>query len=89
MIDRDVYATFVAWYVKDIDGDELLGKTTPDGAIAFARQNRCLDEVLQLPGSGVSMREFFSRNFIPLFAIPEGTGWWSEVHCSGSPTKQS
>jgi hypothetical protein len=33
VIDPDVYAEFAAWYVKDVEGDDLPGKTTPEGAI--------------------------------------------------------
>jgi len=88
MIDPDVYKQFCVWYRIDVAGDDWLGNTTPDEAIAFAIRHQCLDRVLLLETSGESMREFLSINFVPLAGVPHGV-WCSMVPCSGSPLIQT
>lgn len=77
MIDPDVYAAFAAWYVKDVEGDDLLGNTTPDEAIEFAVENRCLDEVLMLPGSGVKHARILQQKLHP--PVCDSRGNWMVV----------
>jgi len=65
MIDEDVLSEFETWFLKDIDGDPDFEGATAMQAIQWATERRCLDNMLLLPSSGMSFREFYYRRENP------------------------
>ena len=68
MIDPELRAEFETWYAAQIADDpefELAG-TTALQFLSWAEAHSRLDRVLGLPSSGVSLREWWSINMVPV-----------------------
>ena len=69
MIDADVRVRFSSWFEADVRGDEHYSNYTADQVIEWARQNRCLDEVLELPNrlgkEAMHIQEYVAINIEP------------------------
>jgi hypothetical protein len=75
-MDADIYKDFEIWFLKDIDGDEEFSGVTAQQVTGWASRQRpirhvgsdqarsFLEELLALPSSGASFREFFYRNHV-------------------------
>lgn len=62
--DEDIFAEFKAWYEEDTAGDpDFIGRTAQQW-INFAEYHNRLQELLSLRERGMSMREWYSINFV-------------------------
>jgi hypothetical protein len=75
MGSRDAHAIFQDWFTRDTDGDAEFSGVSAKEVIEWAGRQRdirtanygrrsFLGEMLSLPSSGMSFREFFYRNYV-------------------------
>lgn len=70
MVDDDLYRQFRQWFDKDTRDDAEFEGTMADDALSWAARNRCLDAMLTLPQTAMSVREFLAIRHIPVSTLP-------------------